>query len=137
MKRKIRGLTLIELMVVVAVLAVLSAIVYPLYTEQARKARRTEGRAALMTLAQAQERFYTVNGSYSNDPVALGVTTSAPGGKYKTDKGYYEVSTTGGATFTATATAIGGQSGDTDCKAMTIDNLGVKGGSGADPGKCW
>ena len=136
MKRKIRGLTLIELMVVVAVLAILSAIVYPLYTEQARKARRTEGRSALMLPAQAQERFYTVNGSYSDDPVALGVTSSAVDKKYDTDKGYYQVSTTGGSTFIATATAIGAQAGDSACTAMTITHLGVKGGSPAD-NKCW
>jgi len=142
MKRRQRGLTLIELMVVVAVVAILAAVVYPLYTEQTRKARRTEGRGALLELAQAQERFYTVNGSYGNDPVALGVAEAADvtGGKYPTENGYYIISITGlgggafdGSGFDLIATPAGAQTADV-CTSMTVNHLGVKSGAGD---KCW
>jgi type IV pilus assembly protein PilE len=142
MKRRQRGLTLIELMVVVAVVAILAAVAYPLYTEQTRKARRTEGRGALLELAQAQERFYTVNGRYSNDPVALGVAAAedVTDGAYPTDTGYYSISIAGagggafdGTGFELTATPAGSQAADV-CTSMTIDHLGVKDGAGE---KCW
>ena len=142
MKHRQRGLTLIELMVVLVVLAILGTIVFPLYTEQTRKARRTEGRGALLELAQAEERFYTVNGSYSNDPVALRVAEAADvtGGKYPTENGYYIISIAGlggaafdGSGFDVTATASGAQAADI-CTSMTINNLGVKSGTGD---KCW
>ena len=42
MKRQL-GLTLVELMVVVAVMAILAAIAYPLYTNQVQKSRRMAG----------------------------------------------------------------------------------------------
>jgi type IV pilus assembly protein PilE len=125
-----KGFTLVELMVVLVVLAILSAIAYPLYTDQTQKTRRTEGRAALLELAQAQERYYTVNGSYAVMLGSLSVDAT-------TEHGYYNIATTGGATFTATATAAGAQTSDTYCTSMSYTNLGVKSGTGSDPSKCW
>lgn len=63
-KKYIQGFSLIEIMVVVAIVAILAAIVYPSYQESIRKARRAEGRAALMALMQQQERYYSQNTSY-------------------------------------------------------------------------
>lgn len=59
-----RGFSLIELMVVVVIVAILAAIEYPSYQASVRKARRAEGRAALMGLMQQQERYYSQNASY-------------------------------------------------------------------------
>ena len=128
--KRLRGLTLIELMVVVAIIAILATIAYPLYSEQTQKSRRADGRAALLELASAQQRFYTANGRYAISPTSVNVDTSS-------ERGYYAISTTGGATFTATATARNEQSGDADCTSMTITNAGVKSGAGADVDKCW
>lgn len=58
------GFTVIELMVVLVIIAILAAIQYPSYIESVRKARRAEGRAALMQVMQQQERHYSQNGSY-------------------------------------------------------------------------
>lgn len=60
-----RGFTLIELMIVVAIVAILAAIVYPSYQDSVIKAKRAEGRAALMQVMQQQERYYTQNNTYS------------------------------------------------------------------------
>ncbi len=125
-----KGFTLVELMVVLAVLAILTTIAYPLYTDQTQKTRRTEGRAALMELAQAQERYYTVNGVYAVTLGSLSVDAT-------TEHGYYNIATTGGGTFTATATATGAQTSDNYCTSMSYTNLGVKSGTGSDPSKCW
>jgi type IV pilus assembly protein PilE len=59
-----RGFTLIEVMVAVVVIGILAAVAYPSYTEAVRKAKRTEGRAALLQLMQQQERFYSQRNSY-------------------------------------------------------------------------
>ena len=49
-KRKIRGFTLVELMVAVAVLAILTAIAYPMYQDQVRKSRRATTRCSGWTM---------------------------------------------------------------------------------------
>jgi type IV pilus assembly protein PilE len=55
---------MIELMMVVVVVAILAAVAYPSYQEAVRKAKRAEGRAALMELMQQQERYYSQNSTY-------------------------------------------------------------------------
>jgi type IV pilus assembly protein PilE len=62
--RKQRGLTLIELMIVVAVIAILAALAIPAYDDSVRKARRGQAKADLMALAQHLERCFTVNNTY-------------------------------------------------------------------------
>jgi type IV pilus assembly protein PilE len=65
MSARCRGFTLIEIMAALAVLALLAAIGYPSYRESVRKARRAEGRAALMQAMQQQESHYLRHGTYA------------------------------------------------------------------------
>ena len=53
------GFTLIELIVAVVIVAILARIAYPVYQDQVNRARRAEGKAALLKAAQLQERNYT------------------------------------------------------------------------------
>jgi len=62
---KHRGFTLIEMMIVVAVIAILASFAIPAYNEQVRKGRRADAMAAMNETAQALERFYTLNNTYS------------------------------------------------------------------------
>ena len=55
--KKVRGFTLIELMVVVIVIAVLAAIALPSYLNQTRKSRRSAVEGAMQQISLAQERF--------------------------------------------------------------------------------
>lgn len=58
------GFTFIELMVVLVIVIILATLVYPSYVEAVRKAKRTEGRAALLKLMQQQELYFSRHNSY-------------------------------------------------------------------------
>ena len=134
MKKRQRGLTLIELMVVVAVISILAGIAYPLYSEQVQKSRRADGRAAVATIAAAQERFYTVQGRYTANLGSLSIDSTLQGGD--SESGYYTLAIVAAAnTFTVTATPASGKSqASDDCTTMTINEAGTKGGTGS---YCW
>ncbi|MGZ3158014.1 MAG: type IV pilin protein [Burkholderiaceae bacterium] len=62
--RSSHGFTFIEVMIVVVIAGILAMIAYPSYQSAVRKAKRAEGRSALMQLMQQQERYYSQNTSY-------------------------------------------------------------------------
>ena len=135
------GLTLIEVMIAAAVIVVLAAIAFPAYQAQVEKTRRTEARAALSDIQLAQERFFTVNGNYTNNFSLLGLTngdfSSIGNSAVLTRQGYYNIGITVTNTntrYVLNAVAQGGQAGDDDCDWFTINHLGVK---AADTAVCW
>ena len=137
LKGRQSGLTLIELMVVIAVLAILTAIGYPMYTEQIRKARRTDARNALHMIAIAQERFYTVNGMYADDLGKLNIPATLQTGN--SVEGHYDVGLSISAnnlTFLITATPASGsgQTDDEDCQELGLDQTGLQHANGT---HCW
>lgn len=65
--RRISGMTLIELMMVVAVIALLAAISLPSYQRYQVRGIRSQGQQFLMDIAQAQEQYFLDNRSYATD----------------------------------------------------------------------
>ena len=61
-----QGLSLIELLIVVAVSGILAAIAYPAYNEQLRRAARSEAVGLLHEAALRLERHHARSGQYSD-----------------------------------------------------------------------
>jgi type IV pilus assembly protein PilE len=144
-----RGLTLIELMVVVAVLAILATIVVPTYDRYVRSARRADGRTAVTAVALAEERHFSVLQRYTDSFAELrdsaGLDSNMVSGE-KTGvslKGHYTMavtptSVTAGVARGFVVTATRQPSGsDSDCTTMTINSAGEKGGTPSGTNKCW
>ena len=70
--RAAAGVTLVELLVVVAIIGILAAIGIPSYQAYVQKTNRQEGKACLMDVHQRQERYFTRFNQYAPDFVALG-----------------------------------------------------------------
>ena len=133
-QRYMRGITLIELMIVVVIVSILAAISYPSYREFAARAKRNEAKAALLMAATNQERFYLQNNQFSADLTQLGFNASP----FTTDTGSYLITVAApvpAANFTVTATYQLSGAEAAKCNVFTIDGRGVK-TSGPDT-NCW
>jgi type IV pilus assembly protein PilE len=136
MKTRMRGFTLLELMIVVAIIAILAAIAYPSYTEYVTKTRRAAAGACAMEAAQYMERYYTTKMTYLlPDDGELPETQCM---KDITD--HYTVQLSGAetdTTYTVQAVPKGVQeSRDTKCGTLSINQVGVK-GAAASAAECW
>ena len=128
-----RGLTLVELMVVLVVIAIAAAVGYPLYTSQVEKARRADAQGVMMTLVNELEKHLATQANVGYTGFVIGDYSE----HWDPINAFYGFSLTldGGApfTYTITATPPGPQSGD-GCGVMSIDELGTKTASSAN---CW
>src|SRR5512145_330042 len=107
-----RGMSLLELMAVVAIVAILGTIAVNTYRGYLLRTNRTDARMALLRVQAAQEKFFLQNNRYADTAEltpapadgGLGVPSTTPGGHYTITLA--RPTTT---TYTATATAIAGQ----------------------------
>lgn len=134
-KRQQRGVTLIELMLVVGLIAVLGAIAIPSYRNYAQRAQRAEATSALLRLAANQERFYLTANTYTANVALLGFATGV------TETGLYaiNVNPATAATFTATAVPVAGagQAADARCQSFGINSAGVRTSAPGPVDECW
>lgn len=142
-KSGMRGVSLIELLIVVVVVAILGTIAFPAYRQYALRAQRTDAKSALLRIATAQEKFFMQNNTYTTNlaaaPVGLGIPS--------TDEGFYNLGVAAGAggignsyTASATAPAGSGQFADLDCRTFQIDERSTRAAanSGGVPNpNCW
>lgn len=134
-----KGFTLIELMIVVAIVAILATIAYPSYQEYVRRSARAEARAAILNMAQLQERNFSDRGAYVT--VSAGALTSGwqnanwSGSSYASRK--YDITVAiNGNTYTITATPANGFS-EPKCGNLTLASDGTRGSSAGDAVTCW
>lgn len=135
-RRKTRGFTLVELMVVVAIIGVLLAIALPGYREYVVRAKRDAAKAVLLEIVSRQEQYAGVNRAYATaigsgsgelsmtipDDVSASYTIAiTPTSWTYTATG---VSTTMSG-FTASATPVAGSTQAND-GTLSINQLGLK-----------
>jgi type IV pilus assembly protein PilE len=137
-KQYTSGITLLELMVVIAVVAILSTIAITSYRGYLMRTNRTEARTALLRVQTAQEKFFLQNNQYADNSE---LATAPPGGlgvPATTPSGFYAVSITDytATTYTAVATAQGGQLDDkAACQTLKIKQDGSR--DPPDSSGCW
>ena len=145
-RRRQFGITLIELMVVVAIIAIISAFAYPSYQRYVIKAKRTVAQNALLQIADRQQQFFMDNKRFTADLTDLGFladphvvdddgnTTVAGDAQAVYSLSLSNVTAT---TWTITAAPLNGQlTRDTYCGSLSITQAGTKGKSGASD-NCW
>ena len=131
MRLRQRGLTLVELLIVMVIIAVLSSIAYPAYLSQQRKGSRAAAQALLVRIADREAQFILDARNYALGAGALAaLQVSMP----KDVLPYYVVTVendVGGATpttpptFTIKATPIAGTRQESDGE-LTLTHEGVK-----------
>jgi len=151
---KLAGFSLIELVIAVAIVGILASVALPSYLEQVRKSKRTEAFDALLTCSSEQNRYYSASSppGYFDEATAKGSSLSAcgwDGTNFSTSGEHYQLAITntgctGGTSlwcYQLTATAVGSQANDTDCRTLVIDHRGVKSATDASnadsTSKCW
>jgi type IV pilus assembly protein PilE len=132
-----RGVTLIELMVVMVVVGILVAIAYPAYTSQIQKTRRADAKSTLMTAAQQLERCFTRYHSYTD--AGCTVAADIADGGMPTPEGWYLITddNASATTYRLVATPQGGQADDTACANLRVTHTGLRDATGTAPARCW
>ena len=126
-----RGVTLLELLVVLVLVSVVAALALPAYRQQMIRVHRTEAMIALLELQSAEEKHYLRHNTYTadipltrnSDRYSLSIAIASDGQSF---------------IATATPTPGGGQQADHDCLAFSIDAQGRRAVSGTrDARHCW
>lgn len=143
-----RGFTLAELVVALAITSILLAAAVPTYGTYVLKARRAEGRTALVLAMQEQERFYSLHNTYA----AFSAARHDPGSQFR----WWSGASAGASAYELRATACPGGDlrncveiralpgtprvdsafRDPDCGTLVLRSNGERGADG-DLHRCW
>lgn len=144
-----RGMTLIELVVVIMIVGILAAVAIPSYRNYVVRSQRSDAKDAVLALATQQEKHYLQCNRYAED---IAAATNCAGndlvGADVSKNGWYDLDTDADDAqptllFTATATAINGENQwqDTECRSFTVNQAGVRtaedAGGGDNTDECW
>ena len=134
-----RGITLFELLIVVAIVGVIAAVAVPTYRRHVLRVHRAEAMTALLQLQSAEESHYLRHRVYTarieaGPPEGLGLPINSTSNKYA-----LAVSLAAdGQSYIATATPVGGQEADRECLVFSVDARGRRAVSGTDGvQRCW
>jgi type IV pilus assembly protein PilE len=137
MPKHMRGVTLVELLIVVVIIAILTAVAFPNYRNFVIRAKRTEAKAALLKAATNQEKFYLQNQAFTGDLTKLGFS----GPPFKSESGTYNLSVAPNpdwaVDFLVTATYTGTDSENAKCPTFKIDGRGNRTSPDGTYADCW
>jgi len=132
-----RGVTLVELMIVVLILGVLAGIALPTYSRTVERSYRQEAQDILYAVYQGERSYYLTNNAYYG-PLTDTSSMSEWRTIYMDNPNLGSIPVTVavsvvGATFTATTTRNGGRC---DGRTITIDQNRTLGGTWPSSGDC-
>lgn len=127
-----KGMTLVEILVVIAIVAILAALAIPSYSDYLQRGERAEAVRTLLEMAACQERIRAASGYYD--------TNNCPGNNDKETYlfRYEPAGKTGTLAYTAIASPASGSPGD-GCGSLSLDQSGTRAISGAAErlSACW
>ena len=128
---RLRGFTLIELVVVMAIAGILAAIAIPNYSEYVLRSNRSSAQAFISDVATRQAQFFMDRRTYATTVAALNL----PVPNDIATRYVVAIAVNAGPplTYTVRATPTGPQANDR-CGALTIDQAGTK---TAATTRCW
>ena len=133
-----KGMTLLELMIVVAIIGILASIALPSFNDSVMKARRADARNSLFDWQLRQAEYFADNLSYAS------VSTVNGSGADTVDSGesYYDITVTSSSTTTFQMTAMPKsgttQASDSDCASyFCINQDGPLHAGSCAPQACW
>jgi type IV pilus assembly protein PilE len=142
---KLKGFTLIELMIAIVIVSILTAVAFPSYQNYVRQSNRAAAKAILYENAQFMEQFYTENSQYDATVGADGIANTGDDvgvvlpivQSPRTGVALYNISlqAAANATFTLQAVPVGTMAGDA-CGTFTLTNTGLQ-GAGGTVAACW
>ncbi|WP_089123439.1 type IV pilin protein [Vibrio algivorus] len=143
-KNKQKGMTLIELLIVVAIIGVLTAIAYPSYQEHVLKSHRASAMSDMMKIQLEIEQHRTQTGSYDYTVIdnTAGTCDSTLG--CQTDTGRYKFSIISGASGidlyvikAAPQSALGQDKDKCGTLEMNAGSVGSAKKGGVNVDGCW
>ena len=136
MKHRQRGMSLIELLIVIVIVGILAAIAIPSYRAYVIRANRADAKVALLSTAQNLERCYTNSTPYAYNSATCDAAVPRP---YLVASGTYEINVIPAANaYVVTATPQGTQAVDAQCGVFRLTGAGVQTVSGTRPAaECW
>ncbi len=141
-----RGVTLLELVVVMVIVGILAAVAIPSYRNYVLRSQRSDAKEALLALSTQQEKFYLQCNTYAT---AIANAPSCADGELQgavaSENGWYDlaIDAADATSFMLSATAAAGeqQAQDSACQAFFVTDRGVRtadNDGGADnTAECW
>jgi type IV pilus assembly protein PilE len=146
LRRAQHGVTLLELMIVLAIVSIIATFAYPSYTQYVVNTKRTAATSTLLQIADRQQQFFMDNKRYANDLTDLGFSANplfvasdgAPAEAGDTDTVYvFGLANVAATTYIAVAAPLAGQlKRDTDCGTLTLNQAGARAATGT-ADDCW
>lgn len=134
-KKRLNGMTLIELMIAVAVVAILASIAYPSYQSYVLKSHRSQAIADMVKIQLKLESEY--DGGYDWSGIISGTTCTIC--ETPTSRYVFDITSQAGKAYVIKATAQSGN-GQTNDRCLTdnsVDNMTLDSTNASAPGDCW
>ena len=142
---KQKGITLIELMIVVAIVAIIASIALPSYQQHVMRSKRVTAEGDLYALRNAMQRFFAENNTYVGSNGAAIGTAAAPiaalfPNQSPIDGGTaaynLRVTVDSVTAYTLQAIPTGGQTND-DCGTLSLNSVNVRNVTSGTVANCW